>query len=157
LFVLLLLGFFTRRWAATIAVICLFDLYAYLLGLIFLRRYYTPPASYGRSVLALAINFVEAALAFALLYLYSGALAGHAGVVQSWGEAVYFSIITAATVGYGDIAPRTAVGRGLVVAQVLSSLLFIAIVLSTFVSNFAGGSPDRWAMKSDEGRERRRT
>jgi hypothetical protein len=76
LFVLLLLGLFERRWAATIAVICLADLYAYLLGLIFLKRYYTPPASYGRSVLALAINFVEAALAFSLLYLYSGALGG---------------------------------------------------------------------------------
>jgi NADH:ubiquinone oxidoreductase subunit K len=153
LFGLLLLGLFTRRWAAIIALICLLDLYAYLLGLIFLKRYYTPPASYGRSVLALAINFVEAAFAFALLYLYTGVLAGRSGLVQSWGEAVYFSVITSATVGYGDIVPRNPIGRGLVVAQVLSSLLFIAIVLSTFVSNFAGGSPDRWAAKSGEDKD----
>jgi voltage-gated potassium channel Kch len=136
----LLLGLTCRRWVMIFAVVALVDLYAYLLGLVFLRPFYTKPASYGRSVLSLSINFLEAALAFSILYLNTGALAGPLGTVRSWSEAIYFSIITAATVGYGDIKPATDTGHALVVAQVLSSLFFLAIALTTFVSGLSSSS-----------------
>jgi hypothetical protein len=137
LLALLLLRLSWSPWVAVAALIALADLYAYLLGLVFLRRYYTSPASYGRSVLLLGVNFVEATLAFAILYLNTGALSQASAAVHSWHQAVYFSVITAATVGYGDIVPCTSIGRLLVVVQVLTSLLFVAVVLSTFVSNLA--------------------
>src|ERR1035441_992716 len=53
LLAVLALGFSGHRWAAIFALVALSDLYAYLLGLVFLNRFYTTPASYGRSVLLL--------------------------------------------------------------------------------------------------------
>jgi len=125
------------RWAALVAVLMLVDLYAYLMGLVFLHRYYVRPASYGRSVLLLFVNFIESALGFAVLYLHAHSLEQGGAVLASWSRAVYFSFITAATVGYGDIVPGTEIGRLTVVAQVLCSFLFAAIILTTFVGNLS--------------------
>lgn len=45
----------------------------------------------------------------------------------SWVDAVYFSVMTIATVGFGDLAPRTDVGKLFTVAYVLIGLgLFLA-------------------------------
>lgn len=137
LLILLTSGLAVRPWSAVVAVIMLADLYSYVLGLVFLRRFYSTPASYERSVLLLGVNFGEAILAFSVLYLWSQSI-GHAGVpVSSWVEGVYFSVVTAATVGYGDLTPMTALGRLLVVLQVLTSLLFVLVVVGTFVGRMS--------------------
>jgi hypothetical protein len=145
LLLLLACGVSSHTWAAVAAAIMLVDLYSYLLGLVFLQRFYTEPASYRRSVLLLGVNFVEASLAFAVLYLFSGSI-GHSGVpATSWGEVVYFSVITAATVGYGDLTPLTPVGRILVVFQVFASLFFVVVIVATFVGRLADKKKDRAA------------
>jgi len=43
--------------------------------------------------------------------------------------ALYFSIVTLGTVGYGDIAPKTDAARLLVATQILWGLVFVAAVL----------------------------
>ena len=75
--------------------------------------------------------------AFAVVYVFVSSIdptsfsTGKAlGVVES----MYFSTITAATVGYGDIAPKTDVARLIVVAQVSVSLLYVIILFSAFAS-----------------------
>lgn len=75
--------------------------------------------------------------AFAVVYVFVSSIdptsfsTGKAlGVVES----MYFSTITAATVGYGDIAPKTDVTRLIVVAQVSISLLYVIILFSAFAS-----------------------
>jgi len=63
-----------------------------------------------------------------LVFLMAGAVT-IAGVEDiPIGEAVYFSFITGLTVGYGDIAPHTTIGR--IVSVVLG---FIGIVFSGMV------------------------
>ena len=67
--------------------------------------------------------------------LYAGLVVGFAllywatdGLSQSdIGSAFYFSVVTQATVGYGDVV-ATGPGRFLVVGQVLSAVAFIAVV-----------------------------
>ena len=49
------------------------------------------------------------------------------------GEAVYFSFITGLTVGYGDIAPHTTVGRGVSVALGFVGILFTGLVVAVLV------------------------
>jgi len=49
------------------------------------------------------------------------------------GEAVYFSFITGLTVGYGDIAPHTTVGRVVSVALGFVGILFTGLVVAILV------------------------
>jgi voltage-gated potassium channel len=51
----------------------------------------------------------------------------------SFGKAVYFSLITVLTVGYGDIVPGTAIGRVISVLLGLIGILFTGVVVAAAV------------------------
>ncbi len=53
---------------------------------------------------------------------------------------VYFSYITIATVGYGDLAPATNLGRMLAVTEALSGQLYLVTVVALLVSNYRAAS-----------------
>jgi voltage-gated potassium channel len=45
----------------------------------------------------------------------------------SWLDAVYFSVVTIATVGYGDITPQTAIGKVFTIGYIFSGIgIFVA-------------------------------
>jgi voltage-gated potassium channel Kch len=45
----------------------------------------------------------------------------------SWLDAVYFSVVTIATVGYGDIIPQTAIGKIFTMGYIFSGIgIFVA-------------------------------
>jgi voltage-gated potassium channel Kch len=48
--------------------------------------------------------------------------------------ALYFSFITLATVGYGDIVPRSDVARGLAIVEGVGGQLFLAVLVARLVS-----------------------
>ena len=48
---------------------------------------------------------------------------------------VYYSFITAATVGFGDITPKSTMAIMLALAQICISMLFLYIVFTIFVAN----------------------
>jgi hypothetical protein len=52
-------------------------------------------------------------------------------------SAIYFSFVTLATLGYGDIAPRTDVARGLAVVEGVGGQLFLAILVARLVSLYS--------------------
>jgi voltage-gated potassium channel Kch len=52
---------------------------------------------------------------------------------------VYFSFVTMATLGYGDILPTTQVARGLVILEVLMGVLYMAILISRLVGTWKPG------------------
>ncbi|HET6406389.1 MAG TPA: ion channel [Chthoniobacteraceae bacterium] len=128
-------------WTLIVAVL-LFDLYLSLSSLVFLRHFFTGPSSRGRSVILLGINFVEAVSAYAVFYGYFGSVAHMVATAASGLPAsidiLYFSCATAVAVGYGDLLVVTGIGKGIAIIQMLSSLGFVSIFLTTFVSDFAG-------------------
>ena len=65
----------------------------------------------------------------------SFALAGQplAGDLREAG-AIYFSFVTLATLGYGDIVPLTATARGLAVIEAIGGQLYIAVLVARLVS-----------------------
>lgn len=47
-------------------------------------------------------------------------------------ELLYFSIVTLATVGYGDIYPKTGMARALVASEILAGFSLLVLLLAAF-------------------------
>lgn len=61
---------------------------------------------------------------------FTGALTG-SGRFSSW---MYFSFVTLATLGYGDISPVHPIARSLAVAEAITGQLYLAILIARLVS-----------------------
>ena len=48
---------------------------------------------------------------------------------------IYFSFITMATVGFGDLSPATDLGRMTAVVEAVGGQLYLVVVVALFVSN----------------------
>ncbi len=51
--------------------------------------------------------------------------------------AIYFSFVTLATLGYGDIVPRSDVARSLAVVEAVGGQLFLAVLVARLVSLYS--------------------
>jgi|SRR5262245_40643678 len=54
-------------------------------------------------------------------------------------SAIYFSFVTLATLGFGDIVPRTDVARGLAIVEGVGGQLFLAVLIARLVSIYGRG------------------
>jgi len=52
-------------------------------------------------------------------------------------SAIYFSFVTLATLGYGDIAPRGDMARGLAIVEGVGGQLFLAVLVARLVSLYS--------------------
>jgi hypothetical protein len=52
--------------------------------------------------------------------------------------AIYYSFVTLATIGYGDIVPRTDIARGLAVVEGVGGQLFLAVLVARLLSLYSG-------------------
>jgi voltage-gated potassium channel len=82
-----------------IMVYVLLETILYIPTLIFASDMLSRPKSYKRSMLLLLLNYLEIVFAFAVLYTLGDNM--NKPFIH-WFDAVYFSIITANSVGYGD-------------------------------------------------------
>jgi voltage-gated potassium channel Kch len=81
--------------------------------------------------------YLLAGLYFGLLYwvleqLTSGAFATSGNFSRT--SAIYFSFVTLATLGYGDIVPQTDLARSLTVLEGVGGQLFLAVLVARLVS-----------------------
>lgn len=109
---------------------------------IFIEDVINKSISYKRSLILNLLNFLEITFCFALIYAYIDRLPaninhdvfapqGHLTDLQLF----YFSLITAATVGYGDFYPIDETVKMVVIMQILVSLFFIVIFISNTINN----------------------
>ncbi len=101
----------------------------YIPTLIFASDLFAKPRSYKRSMLLIFFNYAEIVLTFAVLYFRGNYLNQP---LTHWFDAVYFSIITSSSIGYGDYYPVTIQGKMLVAAQALVFLFFVVLFLNFF-------------------------
>jgi voltage-gated potassium channel Kch len=55
--------------------------------------------------------------------------------------ALYFSFVTLATLGYGDIVPRTDIARGVAIVEAVGGQLFLAVMVARLVSLYGRSRP----------------
>ena len=101
----------------------------YIPTLIFASDMFSKPRSYKRSMLLLFLNYMEIILAFGVLYSCDNYFNKPFG---NWFDAVYFSIVTSSSIGYGDYYPITTIGKVLVSVQALLFLFFVVLFLNFF-------------------------
>lgn len=89
------------------------------------------PASYHRSLLLLVIGFFAVNISFSWLYYSAALIKG----VENPLDAVYFSLVTAATIGYGDKVPYGSPGQILVIMQIFSSLSYLTVFFAHHIGN----------------------
>ena len=88
--------------------------------------------------------YLLAGLYFGLLYWTSEQI--HPGTVSATGfsrtGAIYYSFVTLATIGYGDIVPRTDIARGLAIVEGVGGQLFLAVLVARLLSMYSGRERD---------------
>ena len=112
-----------------IMVYVLLETILYIPTLIFASDMLSRPKSYKRSMLLLFLNYLEIVFAFAVLYTLGDNMNKP---FTHWFDAVYFSIITANSVGYGDFYPVTPYAKALVSIQAMFFLSFVILFLNFF-------------------------
>ncbi|HUL17020.1 MAG TPA: potassium channel family protein [Terriglobales bacterium] len=90
--------------------------------------------------------YLLAGVFFGLLYfvveqLSPGAFTSPTHFTQT--GAIYFSFVTLATLGYGDIAPRGDIARGIAIVEGVGGQLFLAVLVARLVSLYAKSADDR--------------
>ena len=74
---------------------------------------------------------------------YGEAGAGGASARFSLTTALYYSFVTLATLGYGDLVPKTDVARGVAVVEAVGGQLYIAVMIAYLVgARLEGERPD---------------
>jgi len=91
--------------------------------------------SYRRIVVLTLHNYFEVIFWFAAAYAAMSELFGEkAQAVSTPAGALYFSIVTMATVGYGDLTPSSERGKLLVTLQIAIGLLMTIVILARMVA-----------------------
>ncbi|GAB2513756.1 potassium channel family protein [Microbulbifer agarilyticus] len=71
----------------------------------------------------------RASLLLAVLVVFSGSVFYHTVEGWSWTDALYFSAMTAATVGVADLSPQTDLGK-------LFTVVYLFVAVGAFISLF---------------------
>jgi len=134
-FFMLYFGLWDYSWLFIINIYLLLETYVYIFNKIFLPELNSGKNN-NRSLILLFFNFVEVIGSYAVIYAAGDYLNEP---VKNFTEALYFSLITGATVGYGEIHPITADGKLLVMTQLVSTLSFLIL----FFNFYAPRAQDR--------------
>jgi voltage-gated potassium channel Kch len=129
---------------------------AYLAQRVFVTIYDAEAITHAEISGAVAV-YLLLALVFANVFealhvLDPGAIQFGANFPEQSGfrEILYFSFVTLSTLGYGDVAPASALARDIAVVEAVTGLMYMAILVARFVSLH---SADRLERRRKQARE----
>jgi hypothetical protein len=103
----------------------------YLGSLVFTSDIQNQTRSANRTILLLFVNYLEISLQFGVLFAGFDALTPNATTPIDY---IYFSFVTSASVGFGDIHPTTQLGKMMVCCQSFLFLIFVVLFFNYFSS-----------------------
>lgn len=83
------------------------------------------------------------------------ALERNSSPMLNWSDFLYYSFVTLTTLGYGDITPVTAPARSLAVIEAITGILFIPMMISSFIGLYLGNKASTNAKEEQRSPERR--
>jgi voltage-gated potassium channel len=99
---------------------------------------------FGSVALYLLIGIIYSILYMALLEFSPDAFRGMEP--RPWYQAslqlIYFSFVTLATLGYGDISPATPIGQVIVILEAVTGTFYMAIVVASLIGAYFGQQRD---------------
>jgi hypothetical protein len=106
-------------------------------------------SDYGRSTRRILACFLGFAFVFALLYLLAPRMLtveGKVGNVQGFWHALYFSVVTMTTLGFGEVHARPdcwwgVAGQTVLMAQVILGYVLLGALVTRFAILFSGEGP----------------
>ncbi|MGN6177538.1 MAG: potassium channel family protein [Mucilaginibacter sp.] len=141
-----------RTWLNLI-IISLFalDTLHALLCRIFLDKEWREQVSYKRNLIMAFVNYVELIFFFAGVYSFcdyhQDPTKSAAFVINTMidvgnhhltpAQDIYYSFVTATTVGYGDISAASTWAQAIVCFQVMISLFFVVVIITNMMANFS--------------------
>jgi hypothetical protein len=120
---------------AVMAVLILFSTYC-VLGYVLHARIITNDQIYAGICMYIMLGFAFGAVFYLLNILAPNSFAANVPLASPGDkpDLMYFSFVTLATLGYGDITPRTNIARSLAILEALAGMLYIAIFMARLVS-----------------------
>lgn len=99
----------------------------------------------SETIYAALSTYLIGGLFFGQIYLgverlWPGSLSSPNGITEA--SAVYYSFVTLATLGYGDILPKSDLARGIAVFEVVGGQLFLAVMVARLIGLFGSRSRD---------------
>lgn len=143
LFWLIILAFFlfaeyTDKFVLLLTAYRIIEGFDYRLCIIFVDKYKPNWGlrSINRSLILLVVNYIEMIIGYAILYMGTRSISYTAKSerVTDPIDAIYFSVVTITTLGYGDILPASSLGRVLCIAETLMGMIFVVLVIGTFLT-----------------------
>lgn len=124
----------TLAFVATVVLI-VFAIYC-VLGYVLRARVITRDQIYAGVAMYLMLGFAFGAMFYLINILdpNSFIVNNELSAARDTPDLMYFSFVTLATLGYGDITPRTDIARSLAVMEALAGMLFIAVFMARLVS-----------------------
>jgi hypothetical protein len=141
----------SQRWARSVEIASLIPLFALLAGgmlhFVFRERRLTVDG-----IFATVAAYLVVALLFAQVYLLMLTWNADSFVLPVAAadraphllqiDMTYFSLVTLATVGYGDILPRSETARMMAMIEAVVGQFYVAVVVAAFVGMFAARRRD---------------
>lgn len=109
----------------------MFETMFYIPTLIFASDFFAKPRSYRRSMLLLFFNYIEIVFDFGVIYA-SGDYLNKA--FNHWFDPAYFSMITSATIGYGDYHPINFHGKLIASTESILFVVFLVLFINFFTN-----------------------
>ena len=114
-----------------------------------LRHVYSRPRVTIRDVVGAVDAYIEFGFLFTFLYASVDRFTAQPFFSQTSDPGVfdylYFSFVTMTSLGYGDLSPALAVGKGLVIVEVLLGSIFLVVLVARLVGTLGMERPQRAA------------
>jgi hypothetical protein len=126
---------------AATTILILFSTYC-VLRYVLQARVITQDQIYAGICMYLMLGFAFGAVFYLVNILDPNSFAANGELVARGDkpDLMYFSFVTLATLGYGDITPRTNIARSLAIVEALAGMLYIAIFMARLVSMRSEGT-----------------